>query len=187
MPTDQTDVAATIAAGNYWRAKEILQGRLAGAGYDCELFRNYGFVLQRMGDLRIAGKYLFLSGHREREYHESIETFKRLDCKGSFSEFWSGMPKAAQNSATSDVPKQVLDELIGLGFQRGEIDAVLAANEAKLVKRKRREESTSNDVAGTDWAKYAIVGILLLLLVGLLFQAVVGVIAIAGILLKFLA
>lgn len=173
-----------MAAGNIWRAKEILQGRLAGAGYDCELFLKYGEVLQQMGDLRLAGKFLFLSGHRKPEYRESIDTFLRSDCKGTFSNFWGKMPKAAHNAAAADIPLQVLNELFELGFQRQDVTSVLASIEADLEDRRSRKENALTTTSGSNWGPMIIVSAIVLLLIGLLYQAVVGLVAITGFLLK---
>ena len=62
-----------VAKGNLWRAREILQGSIPNAGYDCDLFESLGNVLLSMGDLPEAGRFLFLAGKRQPEYDEAID------------------------------------------------------------------------------------------------------------------
>jgi len=52
-----SEVERQISLVNLWRAKEVLQGRLAGYKYDKELYERYGNVLLAMnvgsGDTRL--------------------------------------------------------------------------------------------------------------------------------------
>ncbi len=169
-------VDEAISSGRLWRAKEILQGRLADAGYDAELFLKYGIVLKQMGDLRIAGRYLFLSGNRDADFDECINIFRDLDCNGPFSKFWNSMPKAVQNLPKHIVPDSILEELTDLGFNKSEIDAVFAGIENKIATTKARNDGSASIKA--DWVGYCFIAFFLLLLLGLLYQAIVGVIAV---------
>jgi hypothetical protein len=61
-------VDQAIADRKLWRAKEILQGRLASPKFDPDLLRRYGEVLLAMDDKIEAGRHLFCSGFRAPEY-----------------------------------------------------------------------------------------------------------------------
>ncbi|MEM8647502.1 MAG: DUF6584 family protein [Pseudomonadota bacterium] len=117
----RTRVDEALSSGRVWRAKEILQGRLAIPCYDPELYLRYAKLLKEMGDDRIAGRYFFLSGERSPDYKDCIKLFLDRDGKGSFSEFWSAMPAGARTARQQDVPQIVLDELAALGFTQREI------------------------------------------------------------------
>ncbi|MGI9410475.1 MAG: DUF6584 family protein [Hyphomicrobiaceae bacterium] len=186
MTKYQEKTEEALSSGQLWRAKEILQGRLADAGYNCALFLEYGSVLRQMGDLRIAGKYLFLSGDRSPESNECITIFTDRDCKGPFSNFWKTMPTAAQNAPKPEIPQLVLDELAALGFHKSEINSTLDAISAELAERKRRRSEYYGS-GKADWVGYAFIAIMLLLLLGLLYQAVVGLIALSRLILGWLA
>ena len=61
------------AAGQIWRAKELLRGNIAGGRVDPPLLEEYGRLLDSVGDRVEAGKYLFLSGVRSPAYDAAIE------------------------------------------------------------------------------------------------------------------
>ena len=91
-----------LVAGRLWRAKEILQGSIPNAGYDRELFEKLGVVLLKMGDVREAGRYLFLSSQRKPEYQDAINTFLfrfRKNPRALFGSF----PRVAKLAALSDL------------------------------------------------------------------------------------
>ncbi len=164
-------VDEAISSGHLWRAKEILQGRLANAGYDTELFREYAIVLQQMGDLRVAGKYFFLSGSRAPEHKQCISIFRDRDCNGSFSNLWKSMPKAVHKLPMDEIPEAVLEELTEFGFNRPEMNAVFKGIEEKRAAKKKYEaESTVSK--GNLVARCGLIAFALLLLLGL-YQAVV--------------
>ncbi|MFY0614653.1 MAG: hypothetical protein JXQ99_24190 [Hyphomicrobiaceae bacterium] len=168
-------VEEALSSGRLWRAKEILQGRLADARYDVELFEAYGNVLRKMGDLRLAGKFLFLSGVRSAEADPCIEIFKAHDCKGPFSSFWKNMPRAVQNSPRSEVPSVVMNDLISLGFDRSEIVSVFDALERRIEEKRNNDGTVTT--GRSDWLGFAFVGGCVALLLGLIYQSVVGVVA----------
>ncbi|MGH1419871.1 MAG: hypothetical protein ACRBCJ_13515 [Hyphomicrobiaceae bacterium] len=174
--TDYRDtLSETISSGRLWRAKEILQGRLANTKYDPELFHLYGDVLKQMGDLRLAGRFFFLSGHDDVKNNDCVSIFKDRDCRGTFSDFWGTMPKSVQNSAKDEIPNAVLDELVGLGFKKSEFDTVFDRTEKRLLERKKRKAENGSDQ--WDWTDILVLTVFLLLIVGLLYQAVIGVFA----------
>lgn len=70
-------VAEALAAGELWRAKEILRGRLRSREFDPGLCEQLGVVLLRMEDRFEAGKFLLLSGQRRPEYEHAIQLFFR--------------------------------------------------------------------------------------------------------------
>jgi len=166
-----------IAAGRLWRAKEIAQGRLSHQAYDLELFEKYGSILKEMGDLRSAGKFLFLSGIRRPDYSECIELFLEKDGNGAFSNFWGKMPNAARLASKTTVPKIVIDELITLGFAENAINKVFndTADRLKRIEKIKLGEGSSRF---SNWFSIATVMALAALFIGLVYQAIIGVLAI---------
>ncbi|MBV9926933.1 MAG: hypothetical protein JOZ96_18085 [Acidobacteria bacterium] len=112
-----------LAAGNLWRAKEILQGTLPQAGYHVELFEMLGAVLLRMGDLPEAGKFLFLSGVRRPEYEQAVGTFLRKYGKTGPYDFYRLLPRGARLAALSEYPVEVAQELRRRGLPESLRDA----------------------------------------------------------------
>jgi hypothetical protein len=99
-----------LAAGNVWRAKEILQGSLPYNGYNTEVFETLGTVLLRMGDLPEAGKFLFLSGVRKPEYTEAVSIF--LKKHGSRRQnLLQTFPRVAKLNSISEYPVAVQETL----------------------------------------------------------------------------
>ena len=60
VPSYPENVKTALRIGELWRAKEILQGRIAGSSFDTDLYEQYGAVLLQTADLMAAGKYLYL-------------------------------------------------------------------------------------------------------------------------------
>lgn len=89
---DYDAVDAAIREGKLWRAKEILQGRLAVAEFDRELLRRYGELLLSMGDLTEAGRMLFCAGARDPEHHNAIALFLRKHPRERPSNFLAVLP-----------------------------------------------------------------------------------------------
>lgn len=85
-------VDQAIADGKLWRAKEILQGRLASQYFDTELLRRYGEVLLAMGDLIEAGRMLFCSGARNPEFAEAIGLFLSRNDRSDPRRFLNALP-----------------------------------------------------------------------------------------------
>lgn len=85
-------VEKDIAEGRLWRAKEVLQGRLAMPHFDIELMRRYGELLLLMGDTIEAGRYLFCSGARESQHAEAIRLFLSRHARDNPSQFLSRLP-----------------------------------------------------------------------------------------------
>lgn len=65
------------AAGELWRAREVLQGAVAFA-YHPDLYRAYGEVLFHLSDRDAAGRYLFLAGvtPSEEPYGAAVRLFQ---------------------------------------------------------------------------------------------------------------
>jgi hypothetical protein len=106
-----------VEKGNLWRAREILQGSIPNAGYNCDLFERLGTVFLEMGDLPEAGRFLFLSDRRKPEYEQAIEIFL-----GKYGKNWRDLfrrfPRAARLSKLSDYPEGVRSKLAQLGFPK---------------------------------------------------------------------
>ena len=103
-----------IAEGNLWRAKEILQGSIANAGYDCDLFERLGAVLLLMGDLPEAGRFLFLSDRKKPEYEQAIQIFLKKYGK-NWRVLLRTFPRVARLSKLSDYPEGVRSQLAQFG------------------------------------------------------------------------
>lgn len=109
-------VEVALAEGQFWRAKEILQGLLANGGHDPALYERYGRVLLQMGDLREAGRYLFLSGRREPEYQQAIDLFLGRHARRGWRSLLSAFPKPARRIRPDAYPDSVRRELVKLGM-----------------------------------------------------------------------
>jgi hypothetical protein len=107
-----------IAAGNLWRAKEILHRSLKYSAYNVQLFEKLGIVLLKMNDLAEAGKYLFLSGVRKPEYEEAVGIFLKK-YEGKAHNLFHPFPRSAKLSKISDYPEAVAAQLRELGFTDG--------------------------------------------------------------------
>ncbi len=169
-----------ISRNRLWRAKEILQGWLSGGTYDAELFERMGRVLLGMGDMREAGKYLFLSGRRDPDYMQAIEIFLGSAPGGSFVRFWSNMPRRAFFVDVSDLPLQVQGDLEELGFSRQEL--VLAAERNMQRRAQRRAADLSPPGLSRSEKVALIVGltVLVALVIGFVVQSVLGIMTLAG-------
>jgi len=104
-----------MVKGNLWRAKEILQGSIPNAGYNCDVFEKLGTVLLTMGDLPEAGRFLFLAGRRKPEYEQAIDIFLGKHDK-SWHVLFQTFPRAAKLSRLSEYPNTVREHLAQLGF-----------------------------------------------------------------------
>jgi hypothetical protein len=106
-------VRAALDAGRTWRAREILQGRIASMPYDAARYEQYGAVLLALGDVAEAGRFLFFSGARDAEYADAIDVFlTRHDSAGRLS---SAMPTRVRGHVTA-LPRHVQDELRARGW-----------------------------------------------------------------------
>lgn len=115
------ELEALISAGEHWKAKEKLQGRLAQSGYDTELLEQYGNVLLSMHDKLEAGKYLFLSGERSPAYSENIELYLKRYAGKDSNYIFNTFPKNVQKSTYEQYPETVKSDLASLKMQPKEI------------------------------------------------------------------
>lgn len=81
-----------IREGTFWRAKEILQGRLASSSFDRELLLRYGEVLLAMHDDVEAGRILFCAGSRRPEHLEAIRLFLSKHPRTKPENFLAALP-----------------------------------------------------------------------------------------------
>ena len=117
MPVEDTIGKARVelAAGNHWRAKEIIRSSLGNYGYSPELYRFYGEILLSMGDELQAGRYLFYSVDEPKvEERDAIELF--LDRHGgkNFKALLAAGPTIHAKSL-SDLPSFARERLAELG------------------------------------------------------------------------
>jgi hypothetical protein len=108
-------VDAALDAGQLWRAKEILAGRIGSAEFSPELCERFGQLLLRMGDDLQAGKYLFLSGVRRPEYESAIRLFLRRYSRAGWQSLLGSFPAAARCAVWADMPQTVRNELRDAG------------------------------------------------------------------------
>ncbi|HHB82823.1 MAG TPA: hypothetical protein ENK61_05040 [Devosia sp.] len=168
-------VDAEILAGRLWRAKEILCGMMAGKSYDVELFEKMGMLLLLMGDDLEAGKYLFLSGVRKKETRAAVELFLSKANKRDFIDFWSCMPARAKYGTGAKLPLPVIQELNELGFEKAAIMKVFAEFERHRIQRKEiaKAEHMEPDLKERIIIRL-IIGLAVILIIGFLYQALVG-------------
>lgn len=158
------EVDNQISAGSLWRAKEILQGRLADSTYDVILFERYGDVLLRMNDLVEAGKYLFLSGVRKPEYLDAINLYIGRHANNTIDSLFHTFPSAAKTVDITEFPNNVISELEAIGF-----------------KLKKIKQTVTRKVRPSDTLRNKIMVVIALifglaLLTGLLTQSVRGLV-----------
>jgi len=109
-------VDKAMAEGEYWRAKEILQGNVHVRGYDIDVYCCLGEVLLKMGDKVEAGKYLFLSGVRKKEYEQTIELFLNRYSKNA-DQLLYVFPKSARVNLEA-YPENVKELLVSRGYSK---------------------------------------------------------------------
>lgn len=127
-------VERAVNEGKLWKAKEVLQGRIAASGFDPALYEKYGTVLLAMGDLVEAGKYLFLAGAAGPEYLGAKELYLSRHAGNGWRNLYATFPSRAKLPDLSEYPEAVADELRRLGCPEGEggkLKAARAPNEPK--------------------------------------------------------
>src|SRR5215203_3361718 len=130
-------VEKAVAEGKLWRAKEILQGKIAAAPFDPALYERFGTVLLAMGDLVEAGKYLFLAGTNEPEYLDAKVLYLSRYARNGWQNLYGTFPSRAKLLDLSEYPEPVADELRRLGYpehERRKLKAGQAATKPKTFK-----------------------------------------------------
>jgi len=102
---------AAIEAGQMWRAKEILQSRLVNADLAPRSYEQYGAILLAMGDLMIAGRYLFASGARRPEYDVAIDLFLQRYSRAGRQGLMDVLPTHARYLPSDQLPTAVAQTL----------------------------------------------------------------------------
>lgn len=121
------EVLRAIDAGELWRAKQLLSGRIGSSRrYDPELYEQYGIVLLRMNDLVLAGKYLFLSGKRDDDYRRAVDLYLRQHGRGGWKTLIGTFPNAVKKLPIDEFPPAVRDELLALGLPAASEQRVVA-------------------------------------------------------------
>lgn len=103
-----------IAAGRLWRAKEILSGSLMTYPFEPELYAAYGELLFRLGDMREAGKFLFLAGRDSSS--EAVQVYLRQSKAADKNAFYATFPARARLATLAEYPPSVAEELKRRGF-----------------------------------------------------------------------
>jgi hypothetical protein len=109
------DVQEMLDRGELWRAKQRVSGRISYR-YIPDLYEQYGVILMRMGDLRQAGRFLFLSGAREPAYDEAIAIFRRVHAKRGWETIIGEFPAGMKDLRRDQLAPQLRDELEAMGM-----------------------------------------------------------------------
>lgn len=130
-------VEKALAEGKLWKAKEVLQGRIAASGFDPALYEKYGTVLLAMGDLVEAGKYLFLAGADGPEHLNAKELYLSRHAGNGWRNLYATFPSRAKLPDLSEYPEAVADELRRSGYseeERKNLKAAHVPNKPKTFK-----------------------------------------------------
>jgi hypothetical protein len=162
-----------IQQGKLWRAKDILGGSLSNYPFTPEIYRAYGDLLLQMGDLREAGRFLFLSGTREPNYSDAIAIFLSQFENANKNNLYSAFPSRARLGKLSDYPAAVADELKKRGFQE-----IIRHSAAPPIPKRFRDKVKGGCLAIFGIIIFILLGIGLIELIGLggrtLFQWIGG-------------
>ncbi len=100
-------VEALLIAGKPWRAKEVLRGNIAGAGYDRALFRRYAELLAALGEEMEAGKYFWLAGAEEERARAAIGVYLARHHRSTGLQLYQDFPTAARVGSFEPYPEAV--------------------------------------------------------------------------------
>ena len=111
----QDRVEAAVGDEKPWRAKEILSGRVSSCAFDPDLYEQYGRLLLRMGDVKEAGRFLFVSGRRRQEYDEAIALFLRQTSRAGYRPLLASFPNRVRQLTWEQLPAQLQADLRAAG------------------------------------------------------------------------
>lgn len=139
-------VAKRIAAGELWRAKECLQGRLRGGKLDLAACEQLGAVLLVMGDVKWAGQLLLLSGSQRAEFRPVIEAYLERSGERPWTELVAHFPRAARHTPLEELPIAVRDLLKRRGLPDRQSSSTLAGIIESI------EEAPGDTMSPATWA-----------------------------------
>ena len=113
-----TRVQAEVSAGRKWRAREILRGSIRTHATDPRILREYGRILEDLGDRVEAGKYLFLSGDRGPDAEPAIQIFLERHSKGQLGDLVRQFPRGIRAADLAALPAVVSRDLEALGLPK---------------------------------------------------------------------
>ncbi|MCA3173303.1 MAG: hypothetical protein ING25_09645 [Burkholderiales bacterium] len=113
---------AAESDGNLWRAKEIVQGRIASHDFDADVYVKMGQILLAMGDKLEAGKFFFISGKKDELFVDSIRLYLNRYSSTSANDFWATFPSRFKSLSFDDLPNSVREELLHRGYSPKELD-----------------------------------------------------------------
>lgn len=115
---------AEIAAGQPWRARELLRGRITSARepIPSSVLEAYGDLLDSLGDRVEAGKFLLLSGARTASNSEAVALYLSRTKKASGDVLISQLPKAIQRLGLGHLPPAFRDFLVSRGASRSVVE-----------------------------------------------------------------
>lgn len=111
-------VEAEVAVGRVWRAKEILAGNIASGLIEPAVLERYGQLLDSVGDRVEAGKFLYLSGVRRREYAHPIALFIQRHAQLDGPALVARLPNAIRRTPFNELPQAVQEDLDRRGVRR---------------------------------------------------------------------
>lgn len=165
-------IDSEIAAGRLWRAKEMLAGRVADAGYDAELFERFARVLAEMRDDDVAGRYFLLAGVRDGEGGMLARAFLKRRQKQKLAVLWATMPAAARRLTLARLPDGTRALLTEAGFTAAAVERMVQGlgRDAALRERlrKRRPVQWPQTRSATVFAWFVFLLLLLIMALGLL-------------------
>lgn len=112
-------VADAIRAGEFWRAKEQMAGRLASPPYSAAEHELYGWILLQMGDKMEAGRHLWCACTERPEYTEAIGLFLQRHGQKPWSEFARELPSRVRTALPSQLPPELMARLQEKGARWG--------------------------------------------------------------------
>jgi hypothetical protein len=151
-------VDEALREGKLWRAKEILQGRLASAEFDRELLLRYGEVLQSMGDSVEAGRMLFCAGAREPEHLDAIRLFLSKQPRIYPESFLATMPAMVrrQRHLAAYLASAEFEEQ---GWSADALGNVRVGNDTAQSHRKDRLSARVRSWLGTGFILFVLVSV----------------------------
>lgn len=137
--------AAHEAAGRLPEARGTLESALPWAGYDPDLFEQYGRVLLTVGEVIEAGRWLFVSGRREPEYEHAIGAYLGKRGRRGGRRLYNSFPPQAKLGPPNKYPPPLCHELKALDVPP---DVPPAPASVVLPRTFRRRLNTALGVVG---------------------------------------
>jgi hypothetical protein len=159
VPEFPPKVEAALNAGEAWKARDLLRGRISSSPYTADLYEQMGVVLLRMGDVPEAGKYLFLSGRQKPDYEPAVGVFLRRYGRSGWRQLVAAFPASARKAPLGALPEPVKRALEERGFGASEGRRRGTVSLARAIKAAESRKSTVGCVV---WGVLGLLGALAL-------------------------